>query len=138
MANRRIINSHVRISREPNRSTPFWDAVDDRQIWLAIGTYAGHQLFTLFSAFLGLRPYVALCQVYFVLLRVDVECFSTLFKGNECVSPLSPGCPWVALKICEAQGVSPRRRFRTGSQRPSPQRLARASRDPLGHAPQKA
>ena len=48
---------------------------------------------------------------------------------------LSPGCPGGALKLCEALGVSPRRRFRTESPRPLPQRLARASKAPLGHAP---
>ena len=48
---------------------------------------------------------------------------------------LSPGCPGWDVIFCGAQGLSPRRRFRTGSPRPSPQRLARASWDLLGHAP---
>ena len=60
------------------------------------------------------------------------------WKLPKSFGALSPGCPGVALKICEAQGVSPRRRFRTGSPRPLPQRLARASWDLLGHAPEKA
>ena len=52
--------------------------------------------------------------------------------------PLSPGCPGAALKTCEPQGLKSHRRDPKGSQRPPPQRTARAPGAPLGHAPQKA